>query len=122
MDPGCLLFCRLLVQRVWMVLEPLSFQPDVLVLLRLRRLRCLCSLARTTRPGTPTTSECGGTSLVTTAFAPILLSIWVFLVIGEKPSTAAMAGAVVVMAAVLIRSINAARHQQQEQVITPGSP
>jgi drug/metabolite transporter (DMT)-like permease len=41
--------------------------------------------------------------------APILLSLWVFLIIGEKPSPSAMAGAAVLLTAVTINAVSSAR-------------
>jgi drug/metabolite transporter (DMT)-like permease len=44
---------------------------------------------------------------------PILNPIWVFLVIGEKPGPAAFVGALVVLAAIVGRSVLAARASPQ---------
>ena len=43
--------------------------------------------------------------------APILLSLWVFLIIGEKPSPPAMAGAAIITTAVTLNALGAARHK-----------
>ena len=48
--------------------------------------------------------------------APILLSLWVFLIIGEKPSLPAMAGAAIITTAVTINAISSAR---DKPAITP---
>ncbi|MFN2210739.1 MAG: DMT family transporter [Candidatus Promineifilaceae bacterium] len=48
--------------------------------------------------------------------APILLSLWVFLIIGEKPSPPAMAGAAIITTAVTINAIGSAR---SKPAITP---
>ena len=43
--------------------------------------------------------------------APILLSLWVFLIIGEKPSPPALAGAAIITTAVTLNALGAARHK-----------
>lgn len=47
------------------------------------------------------------------SLAPVLLALWVYLFLGEKPGPAAMAGAAIVTTAVLARTINAARKERR---------
>ncbi len=47
------------------------------------------------------------------SLAPVLLALWVYLFLGEKPGPAAMAGAAIVTTAVLARTISAARKERR---------
>jgi drug/metabolite transporter (DMT)-like permease len=51
--------------------------------------------------------------------APILLSLWVFIFIGEKPSPSALAGAAIVTTAVTINAISTARRTKPEALARP---
>lgn len=52
--------------------------------------------------------------------APILLSFWVFLFIGEKPSPSALVGAAIITTAVTLNAISTAR-TEQDKLPTPQS-
>ena len=52
--------------------------------------------------------------------APILLSFWVFLIIGEKPSPSALAGAAIITTAVTLNAIGTAR-TERDKLPTPHS-
>lgn len=53
------------------------------------------------------------------ALAPILLSTWVYLIIGEKPSPSALAGAAIVTTAVTLNTIASVRRTEQAKLPAP---